>query len=108
MIVCAVVGPLQAAQTQPKSSTIKFVVGSQPPSCDQTLQACDKAVNALQSENKKLYDLMDLKDKEVATDNAEVIRLRAVNDAWYRSNPWIVGLIGVALGGIAYGFINRR
>ncbi|MES1986532.1 MAG: hypothetical protein V4440_00615 [Pseudomonadota bacterium] len=78
-----------------------------PPSCDQTLQACDKAVKALEKTNKELTEGFALEKQTIAEQQAEIGRLRVVNDAWYERQPWLVFALGAVAGGVAYGLLKK-
>lgn len=91
-----------------KQKCITFIVPTEtPPTCDQVLSACDKALNdqirAVQLQ-KDLIKSMELKTNVLEEQNH---RLQSDAQMWYR-NPLIVGPISFTVGALVAIYITSR
>ena len=81
--------------------------GDTPPSCDQVLTACDKALTEQLKTVKLQKDLlttMDLRTNVLVEQNN---RLQSEASAWYH-NPLVVGPLSFTLGALAAIYITSR
>lgn len=72
------------------------------PECDAVLSACDKALNDLEAKALKLEEIKGLQGELIETQRNEIDRLRDKNDAWYHREPWMLAVLSVLVGAVAY------